>query len=587
VRTPMFVVTHKKKGNCPNKKEQMSSTTVQMKLDAAGQAFEADPNAANTGGNPSNNAAPTINGSKSEPLRFPPTASTASTPSNAEAQSEISDGAFEWNESDAPGPQTRRLCQRLAETGRLYHTRAGDIIRLEIGEPPRTITDAVDLEGFIREHFSVSVLKNAKVVGNSIPASDLKILLRSPKLQSYLPLVDRVTDTVTFNSNWELIRPGYNHGPDGERIFYTGSAVKPKREPAKIRAFLAVMAFKSQADLANAVALALTVLLRFLWPGRKPFGAVTANKSHAGKDSVLDFATGRTKRVEISHHAKDWALQNEAVSAMADPNVGVLTIGNIRCTSGIIESAFIERIVTSPLALMQSSKRRGDGYERNGDFVTCATANLGRFSPDLANRSLPIHLEQVGDISNRVSAIGDPRNEFLPANRAEIEAELCGLIENWKDAGSPLDDSVKHTMREWARTLGGILKANGFEEFLGNWGLQRSVNDSEREALAIIAHSESLRDETSPLRVSDIVKAAVTEGVIGTLMDSQHRESERAMARQMGVLLTAHRDETLHLETDDGVRAWVIRKERRNDKNGHLATVYRFETVPPVTDPKP
>ena len=127
-------------------------------------------------------------------------------------------------------------------------------------------------------------------------------------------------------------------------------------------------------------------------------------------------------------------------------------------------------------------------------------------------------------------------------------------------------------MKEWAQAVGGILKANGFEDFLANWSLQRSVNDSTREALALIAHA-SPPDQW--LRVGAIAKTAVNEGVVGALMDSKHRESERAIERQLGVLLSAHRDETLHIETDDGVRSYAIRKDR-NDKTGQLATVYMF-----------
>lgn len=504
------------------------------------------------------------------------TAPTGPTPSNEQAEkTEEAQPEFVWEKTAAPAKQTDELCIALAATGKLFTTPEGKILVLEPGRPPKHIADVTDLEAFIRVHLRVTVLNKGKASGNSIPDKDLKVLLRSPALQRFLPLVDRVTDTATYTAAWELTKPGYNAKAEGDRIFYTGAEIKPSKEPVLIRRFLKAMHFKSDADRTNALALALTVLLRFMWRGKKPFGAVTANKSHAGKDTVIDFAAGPVRRVEISHHYRDWALQNEAVSALADPNVGLLTIGNIRSASGIIESAFIERVVTSPKALMQSSKRGGDGYERDGDFVVAATANMGRFSPDLANRSLPIDLEQIGDISQRKSDIGDPRNEFLPAHKDEIEAELCGMIENWKEAGRPLDESARHPMREWARTVGGILKANGFDDFLANWSFQRSVNDSTREALALIAHA-SPSDQW--LRVGAIAKTAVNEGVVGALMDAKHRESERAIERQLGVLLSAYREEPLHIETDDGVRSYTIRKQR-NDKTGQLATVYMFEPV--------
>ncbi len=497
--------------------------------------------------------------------------SSEPTPENAREQ--CSDVV--WEKTAAPARLTDLLCGRLALTERIFATPEGNILRLETGRAPRRIADVTDLEAFIREHFTVCLLNKGKAAGNAVPDKDLKVLLRSPTLQRHLPKVDRVTDIATYTSRWTLTEPGYNDGPEGERYFYTGEKVIPNREPTRIRQFLAAMFFKSPADSTNALALALTIFLRFMWPGLKPFGAVTANKSHAGKDTVLDFASGRTKRVEVSWHPRDWASQNEITSALADPNVGVVTLGNIRSGSNVIESSIVERLVTSPKSLMQSSKRKGDGYERDGDFVTTATANMGRFSPDLTNRSLPIDLEQIGDIADRKSAIGDPRHEFLPAHRKKIESELCGMIENWKDAGYPLDETVKHPMTEWARTVGGIVKANGFGSFLGNWSLQRSVNDAVREALAIIAHASP---HTQSLRVSTIVKTAVNEGVVGMLMDAKHKESERAMERQLGVLLSAHRDETVHLMTDDGVASYTIKKDR-NDKTGQLATVYMFVPV--------
>jgi len=343
------------------------------------------------------------------------TASTTLTPSTG--TNGYVDNPFVWNKDEPPGLQSQELCKRLKETGGLYHTPDGNMLRLKIGAEPKPINDATDLEAFIREHFPVIVLKGGQATGCTIPTGDLKVLLRSAVLQSSLPLVDIVTDVPTYNSEWKLTMSGYNNGTKGERIFYTGKTIAPKSPPEYIRKFVDVMAWKSQADAANAVGLALTVLLRFRWKGQKPFGAITATKSHSGKDTVADFISGTTDKIEVSWSRADWPLQNESVTALANPNIGVLILGNVRAGAGIIESAFVERIVTSPKTLMQSSKRRGDGYKRDGDFVVLATANNGRFSPDLANRSCPVHLEQHGDINGRVSPIGDPRHEFLPLYR--------------------------------------------------------------------------------------------------------------------------------------------------------------------------
>lgn len=480
---------------------------------------------------------------------------------------------FVWEKDKPPGPQTRALCERIASLGELFTMPRGGIHWIRQGHLPERIDRAVKLEGFIRSHFEVEVFKGGDCVGYAVPQGDLNVLLATSALQVNLPVVDNITSVPTYDSMWQLTHPGYNSGAPGDRIFFMGETVTPNRKQTRILEFLGAMRFKSKADIANSVALALTILLRHKWPGSKPFGAVTANKSHAGKDTILDFAAGRTGRAEISYHSSDWATQNEAVAALKSREVGLISLGNVRAQAGVISSAFIERAITSPELLLQSSKMSGEGYSRPGDFIIAVTANKARFSVDLINRSLPIELEAIGNVNSRSSSIGDPRNEYLPAHREEIEAELCGMVENWKSAGSPLDTDARHPQREWAATIGGILKVNGFEDFLANWSLQGAAYDPIREALAIIAFAVV---PNTWHRVSHLAKIATQEGVLGRLMDRSHRESDRSIARQLGVLLSAHRDETIHTEIGDEPFVLTLRKARKTT-DGQVATVYCFE----------
>ncbi|MEK9137119.1 MAG: hypothetical protein AAB393_08350 [Bacteroidota bacterium] len=135
-------------------------------------------------------------------------------------------------------------------------------------------------------------------------------------------------------------------------------------------------------------------------------------------------------------------------------------------------------------------------------------------------------------------------------------------------------------MREWSKTIGGILKANGFEGFLSNWSMQRNVNDIVRDSIARIAFASP---PDTWLRVDALHKTAEIEGVIGRLMDRSHRESDKSVQQELGRILSCHQDETLTIETDDGVKSFVLRKDR-NTKTGQFATVYKFEI--PVEEPK-
>ena len=190
------------------------------------------------------------------------------------------------------------------------------------------------------------------------------------------------------------------------------------------------------------------------------------------------------------------------------------------------------------------------------------------------NRALSIHLAPKGDVQNRRTPIGNPKLEFLPQNQERIEAELRGMIERWKQAGCPLDESVKHPMTPWARTIGGILKVFGFTDFLANYHTRRLADDPLREALGILAASKP----GQALRPHEWAKAAVEQGLAKTLFPSHERDTEKGRERAMGVLLSRHLEETfeattdtkrLRVQLDGGFRRWV------KGANPHVRYVFK------------
>ena len=91
------------------------------------------------------------------------------------------------------------------------------------------------------------------------------------------------------------------------------------------------MEWESNADRTNAVAAALTVVLRNHFPGGKPIFCVTANKSHAGKDTVIAFATGDAGSVSVSYQQTNWALERSVVGVLkTNPDTAVVVVENAR-----------------------------------------------------------------------------------------------------------------------------------------------------------------------------------------------------------------------------------------------------------------
>lgn len=343
-------------------------------------------------------------------------------------------------------------------------------------------------------------------------------------------------------------------------------------------AFLDVMAFETEADHTNALAAALTVLLRNHWLGGKPILVVTANKSHAGKDTVISFAAGEAGSVSISYQAKNWAIERCFVGAVkSDPDAAVIVIENARLDGSdkFLASAFLERFATDPEPLLFSTGT-GPPLRRRNDLVLAISTNFGCVSEDLMNRSLPVHLNPVGNVADRVSPIGNPRLEYLPAKKERIAAELRGMVERWKAAGRPLDLEVRHPFSVWAKTIGGILRVNGFRSFLGNYGVRKTVDDPLRKGLGLLG---AYHHQDDWKQASDWAKYVSDLGLVKAVIPPADQDSEAGRARGLGVVFRAHRDETFQAETEEHKLTLRLEKRRGRFQGSEVKVCYRFVLV--------
>ena len=169
------------------------------------------------------------------------------------------------------------------------------------------MTKGGELAPIIVDRVPVQVKKGGKQKGSKIDAAHLNAMPRSRCFLDKFRPVDHVSDVPLYLSDFSLTTTGYNDGGPGHRIVHTGGNAEVSDSLKTITKFLDVMEFESNADRTNTVAAALTVMLRNFWPGGKPIIVATANKSHAGKDTVIALgATGLArpvKRCERVHAA--------------------------------------------------------------------------------------------------------------------------------------------------------------------------------------------------------------------------------------------------------------------------------------------
>jgi hypothetical protein len=438
------------------------------------------------------------------------------------------------------------------------------------------IAKGANLAPVIVDRVPVLVMKGGKAKGSRINAAHLNTMLGTETFLGQFRRVDLVTTTPAYLPDFSLTGPGLNEG-NGQRILYVGPEPVVSDFLDAINAFLDVMPFQTEADRTNAVAGALTVMFRNHLPGGKPVLVVTANKSHAGKDTLITFAAGTAGSISISYQATNWAVERNFVGALKlNPDVGVVVIENARLGRGdrFLASAFLERFATDPEPLLFSTGT-GPPVRRRNDLVLAISTNFGCVSEDLMNRGLPVHLNPVGNVTDRVSPIGNPRLEYLPANKERIAAELRGMIERWKAAGQPLDDDVRHPFSVWAKRVGGILRINGFRDFLGNYGVRRTVDDPQRKGLGLLGSHEP----GAWRRASDWAKDVSKLGLVKAIIPPADQDSEAGRARGLGVVLKAHSGETFQTETE--TKNLTLRLEwRRGRFDGSDAQVrYRFVLI--------
>ncbi len=519
-------------------------------------------------------------------------ASTPSTTSTHDPAVEAVEGVevapkkskYEWKKQASHDRTFREVGSLLASlVPQIYRHPDGGLLVVE-DDLPRRISSAKELAPFLIDHIRIFVRKKGEIHGERPSNSILSDMLMSQNFLGNFKAVNEVATTPVVLPDRTLSRPGYNQGG----ILHLGPAVAPAGDMAAMSRFLDVMAWQSDADRTNAVAAALTVPFRLHFPGGKPLVLLTATKSHAGKTTLGDYIQGGVAKADILYENIDWPMQRSLQDQLrSQPETGVISFDNVRKDSAgpakIIRSAFLESFVTSDKIALSSAASKTP-VRMSNKFVVILNTNEGALSIDLLNRSLPIRLAPTGGVTELLakSPIGNPR-DFLRNNRRRIEAELWGMIERWRRAGSPLDEGVRsYPMSEWAATIGGILMFNGFKDFLANYGATRTTADPLREALGVLAFAagDVFR------RAGDLAEIVKAQGLRKALLPGAEPSNEPACERAMGKTLSPYVGETFTATIAAEVIVYRLKKQqgRFGGQSPHFR--YAFEEVSrvPVTD---
>ena len=332
----------------------------------------------------------------------------------------------------------------------------------------------------------------------SLPRGFVELLLRAETLRDALPAIKTYALRPVYDDHFVLRGPGWHpevsilvHGPDvASAAWEMPRAGLPaiERLPIRLKTLLGGFCFRADADVANAIALLLTVLLvsRYVRDG-KPLILVDGNQSSVGKSilaRIIGVVADDADPPLMPYTPNEEELRKSILAHLRESSGSLVVLDNAKVAAGAkLESPVLEAL-SSAAELALRVLGTSTLFRRPNDQLWIVTMNHTRASDDLLRRGLPIRLEYEGNPESRHFVI-DPVS-YAFSNRLGILAELLGMIDHWTAAGRP-QASVSHRFRAWAAEVGGILNACGFPEFLGNFGEATSEFSAESEDLSVLA----------------------------------------------------------------------------------------------------
>src|SRR5262249_23984266 len=213
-----------------------------------------------------------------------------------------------------------------------------------------------------------------------------------------------------------------------------------------------------------------------------PMGLVDGNQPSLGKTLLIQ-AIGRVldgfepPRIPL---VRDEELEKKLCAQLRDGQSSIFLLDNARTR---IESALIEQNVLSPLLCFRLLGGNTT-ISRPNIYLWVVTSNVTSVTEDIIPRGLPIRLFHEGDPNNRT--FSNNPIDHVKEPRLEILAELAGMVQHWKEQGKP-PGSRGHRCGAWARTVGGILAANGLDRFLTNLSEVQAAMDEGLQTLGTLA----------------------------------------------------------------------------------------------------
>ena len=289
------------------------------------------------------------------------------------------------------------------------------------------------------------------------------------------------------------------------------------------REFLADFSFAAEADLTAAVALALTPLVHFAC-GKAPLCMVHKADNRVGASLLTEvltlIVTGRLPEDVVPEEGSlNSAEMDKLIGTLYREGAEVLRLDNIpaQLQSGLIAS--ILTAVSPSLRVLGKSER----ISADGRFTSwCATGCSTRMSTELLRRCYFLTLnaehpepgQRAGPSTGPNAGQAWQHPDILAAAlelRPRLLGGLAAMVQHWLDLKCPGPAAEVPPIggfENWRRVVGGILRANGFRDFMAGREAFLEARDDGRGESYAFASAWWQRRQGRPSLVKDLAAIA-------------------------------------------------------------------------------
>lgn len=266
--------------------------------------------------------------------------------------------------------------------------------------------------------------------------------------------------------------------------------------------------FKASADLANYLALLITLIVRSTILGNVPLFVIDSPIQGSGKSKLAFCASliatgGREASMVMPERGGDDEIRKRLTAHLIDnPLTGMLD--NI-----------VGKVDWPSLASILTTGQWSDRLLQKSKIVTmavqtvffCTGVNI-EIAGDMARRCIYINLDPGIDKPWERTFAFDPE-VYVRERRAELLESLFILVRHWFALGKPTwSGTALGSFESWTGMVGGILNAAGIEGFLGNRNIAGDAAIRENSELALF-YKRWVYAFREPQRAADVASLLI------------------------------------------------------------------------------